>query len=248
MGSVLLSGLIVMGAMVVEGITGFGATVFALPFLTMLMDVRATVPFLAMFSLLFGLYVIWRYSSRIQRHILGSILLFSGLGLPFGMLLFDVLPENILKALLGIFVMVFAVRSLVDFFSHSETHTSRGQTRLLGRILLFFGGIFHGAFACGGPLIVFFAAERIHEKTEFRATMSCVWVVFNTIIILKNILSGGVYTASFMLRWSACLPFFLLGECLGNVLHKAVSFKGFTLLSNILLLCAGLSSLIPQII
>ena len=75
-----------MGAMVVEGITGFGATVFALPFLTMLMDVRATVPFLAMFSLLFGLYVIWRYSSRIQRHILGSILLFSGLGLPFGML------------------------------------------------------------------------------------------------------------------------------------------------------------------
>lgn len=248
MGSVLLIGCIVMCAVMIEGIIGFGAAVFALPFLTMLIPVRTAVPLMSSFSLLLGGYVVITHRKCIDVNALKTIFLVGGIAFLAGMAVSNYLSEQFLKIILGIFVTAFALKSLKK---HIRPNGKAGPATplrdLAEKTALAAGGAFHGAFACGGPLMVIYASRRIKEKTEFRATMAVVWVVFGAILLFKNTLLAGEAKLGFWKTWAQALPFFLAGCAAGNALHKIVNVKTFMLLTDLLLLGAGLSTLIIQI-
>ena len=50
-------------------------------------------------------------------------------------------------------------------------------------LLLGLAGIVHGIFVSGGPLLIGYLTKRIQDKVSFRATISTVWGVLNTIIL-----------------------------------------------------------------
>ncbi|MBO5791850.1 MAG: hypothetical protein J6S54_05185, partial [Lentisphaeria bacterium] len=60
---VLLAGCIVFTTFTVEGIAGFGATVMALPFISMLIGLDKAVPMLSSLSVLLSIFIVsksWR--------------------------------------------------------------------------------------------------------------------------------------------------------------------------------------------
>lgn len=237
----LISCCIVMLAMAIEGITGFGATILALPFVTMLLGLHVAVPLLCLISLTWSIVIVVVYHYQINWRVVKMVLIFAGIGLPFGFLISALLPERTLKIVLGLFVTFSAVKSLLQKTPKAVTDMSWGD-----RVLMFLGGVIHGAYATGGPLMTIGIKKLLQNKSVFRSSMAVIWLVFNAIITTKNAIAGGVLTGEVLLCFAVCLPGMLVGALVGIWLHNRCSVRVFQVATNILLLIAGISMLVTQ--
>jgi uncharacterized protein len=234
--TVFLFGIVVLVTHFLEGITGFGCTVLALPFCVMLVGVKTAVPVLTVLSLILSSYiVIIDYKNIVWKSYI-KIASFVGLGLPIGMLLFSFLPEDILKKILGVFMILVAARGIYFAFNERAKVKEIGNRML--NFILFLGGIIHGAFSAGGPFVVIYATQALKNKSNFRATLSTLWVTLNSIIIIKIALSGA-FTPVVMKYFGWSVPFLLAGMVLGNWAHKRIEDRVFTKVVFLVLLVAG---------
>lgn len=110
-------------------------------------------------------------------------------------------------------------------------------------LLLGLAGIVHGIFVSGGPLLIGYLTKRIQDKVSFRATISTVWVVLNTIILLDDIRSG-LWNPELVKILVASIPFLLAGMAVGSRLYAKMSQRLFMLITYVLLFVSGISLLI----
>lgn len=110
-------------------------------------------------------------------------------------------------------------------------------------LLLGLAGIVHGIFVSGVPLLIGYLTKRIQDKVSFRATISTVWVVLNTIILLDDIRSG-LWNPELVKIQVASIPFLLAGMAVGSRLYAKMSQRLFMLITYVLLFVSGISLLI----
>lgn len=242
----ILFGTVVLVTHFMEGITGFGCTVLALPFCIALAGINVAVPVLIVLAWVLCLYIVVIDHKNIilkeYIRIVGLLIL----GLPIGMWLFTSLPEGILKKLLGIFMIMVAIRGLyITFLSKPEEagkedgikNTSKTKKYLLN-VVLFLGGIIHGAFSSGGPFVIIYAAQALPNKSNFRATLCAVWLTLNSIMIINNVRQGIMTEPTLQLiLWT--LPFLVTGMLLGNYAHNNINGDVFKKLVYVVLLLSG---------
>lgn len=232
----LLFGVVVLATHFLEGITGFGCTALALPFGIMIVGIKLSVPTLIILAWILALYIVIIDFKNIVWKEYIRIVTFVGIGLPIGMLIYSYLPETLLKKLLGGFMILVALRGL--YLSLGGTSKLKLNPIVLN-IILFVGGIVHGAFGTGGPFIIIYAANAIPKKSNFRATLCTLWFTLNSIIIVKNFASHAMTRNVFMLLLVS-IPFLLAGMLLGNKAHNKVDDKLFTILVYAVLLLSGI--------
>jgi len=237
----ILIGIIVLLANILESITGFGATVAELPFVSALVGIKTAVVSLCMVSLTLAVFVVIRFRKQIDKKAYVNIVGFALIGMPIGMLAFSYLPEKYLKIGLGIFIIFAAARGFFVLFSKKKDR--KPVNSIVLKILLFVGGIVHGAFASGGPFLVIYAGEKVKEKGSFRATMCSVWATLNSVLLLKYIITGDFVVKSVMPVYLLALPFLAVGVAIGMYLHKKVSQKVFSVIVYCILLAAGCTML-----
>lgn len=234
---ILLFGLVVLVTHFIEGITGFGCTVLALPFAIMLVGIETAVPVLIVLGLLLCLYVVIIGRKEIVWKEYLKILLFVGLGLPIGIILFTYFEERTLKAILGIFMIIVSIRGLYVCIAKNKMQIKLPNWLL--NFFLFLGGCFHGAFSSGGPLVVIYATRALKNKSNFRSTICMLWVTLNTVLLIQNtlrgVMSGDVLT---LLLYS--LPFLIAGALLGNYAHHNIKDKYFSTLVYVILFVSGI--------
>ncbi len=240
-----LIGIIVLFANILESITGFGATVAELPFVSALVGIKTAVVSLCMVSLTLAFFVVIRFSKQIDKKAYLNIVGFALLGMPIGMLAFSFLPERYLKIGLGVFIILAAARGFFVIFSKKKDRKPINDTVL--KILLFIGGTVHGAFASGGPFLVIYAGEKVKEKGSFRATMCSVWATLNSVLLIKYIIEYFV-ARDFLIKpvatvYLLAIPFLAMGVAVGMFLHKKVSQKVFSVIVYCILLAAGITML-----
>ena len=237
----LLFGIVVFFTHFLEGITGFGCTVLALPFCIALAGITTAVPVLIVLGLLLCLYVVCiDFKNIIWRQYL-KIIAFVILGLPIGMWIFSNLPEDILKKMLGVFMVIVAIRGLyLSYFKQAAAVPSpiTGIKKYLLNFLLFLGGIVHGAFSSGGPFVVIYASQALPDKSHFRATLCAMWVSLNSIMVINNFRQG-IMTDYVLHVLLYSLPFLFAGMILGNIAHKKIKSEMFLKLVYVILLISG---------
>jgi len=242
---ILLLGLIQLIAQALEAVTGFGSTVIAVPFMAMLTDLDTAKAVGVTHTWLLVIYVIavsWR---KIVWKEFGFIVLYVLIGLPFGFLLYGKLDSTYLMGILAVFMIGVGINGIYT------TQRSRRQAivltepvnkSLLMRFILFLGGVIHGAFGTGGPLIVIYAAQALKDKTLFRTCLCLLWLCLNTVLLIQFTVSG-VWTknnSTPLYATVATLPFLFIGIMVGNYLHHRVSEYVFRLIMFALLLGTGL--------
>jgi uncharacterized membrane protein YfcA len=225
--------LVFVLAHLVQGITGFGASVLAFLF-----PVKLLVPVLVVVSLV---QMAW-FALIDRRHIHWSqariILLLSLPGLPLGYLVYRFLPAGALKIVLGIFVVLVAGTNL------SGLRMKIKIPRLCFYILNVLGGVIQGALAAGGPLLIIYAARMLQDKAAFRATLAVVWIVLDSILCITYAVTGGFSEPMLPMigLGTGCM---VLGTVLGMLAHARIPQKPFRVLVFVLLLISGLALLLP---
>jgi len=237
----LLAGLVVFVTHALEAITGFGCTVLALPFVTGLFGVKQGVEILTILAWILSLYIVITKVKDIVWHEIAKILIFVLAGLLIGMYLFRHVDSAPLKRILSYFIILAASVQLIQF-----VFPKVGQMRMpkaVGYILLFLGGIIHGMFSSGGPLIVLYASQSLPEKGNFRATLCLLWVTLNSIIIGSYFLPSSI-TRPVTTKTLVMLPFLAAGIVFGEWAHQRVKKETFKVLIFSTLLLAGIVMLV----
>ena len=235
----ILSALVIFTTHTLEGITGFGSTVLALPFLNVTLGLRLTVQLLCILSWSMALYIILRSWKDILWKEFLFILLWAGLGVPVGMWILDYLPAGILCVILGIFMIFVGIRGVKSTCSSQQMPSGKVKRTWLMKALLFTGGVIQGAFGSGGPFVVIYAARALPEKRVFRVTLSLLWLTTNGSRIIYWLGNGELFNAEMgnALLWS--FPVMLAGVILGDYLHNKVSERNFKIGVYAVLVIAG---------
>ena len=240
-------------ANIIQGITGFAGTILAMPFSLMLVGYDTAKPVLNVLGLLSGIYVFAGNRRSVNWKELKKIVLIMAVGIFAGMGIKSLLAgrEAVLYLALGIFVILLALEGLYQRLLLPRLHRKKKDedqdrkgagTKLLELTLLGGAGIAHGIFVSGGPLLIGYLTGRIQDKTVFRATISTVWIVLNTIILAEDIRSG-LWTLETLRSLTIAIPFLLGGMFIGGKLYKIMSQNVFMILTYVLLLISGISLL-----
>lgn len=197
----ILYGFVMLIAMTLAGVIGFAANVLALPVLSMFLPLKTAV---AVLMLIVAVQiVIQAMQARRQIHWreVGHIVAWMLLGMPIGFLALNVLPELLMKGVLGLFVAATALKGIVDDARGKKAETF--QERPWHKLLLFFSGLLTGAFGCGGPLMVVYCRNRYRDKETFRHMQFGAGSIVMTLPCLAYA-GAGAYTA-------AGVPYIIVG-------------------------------------
>jgi len=233
--------LVVFLANFQSSITGFGGTVLALPFVTLLIGLRMAVPVLVIEAWVLALLIVIEARRHISWPAFGRLLGFVAIGLPFGIWMSSAVPDKPLKLLLGLFTLVVGLYGLVRPALPTEGGLA-GWRGIAITALLPLGGVIHGAFGSGGPLMVVYCARALSDKSLFRVTMSLLWLALNTVLISQWAVAGTL-TVDVLEVAGMCAPFMLAGLALGGPVHYRVDERLFRRVVHAMLAVAAVALL-----
>jgi uncharacterized membrane protein YfcA len=230
---------IVVLANTAEAVTGFGGTIIVVTLAAHLYGIGFLVPTILPINLAISVYLIARYHARVDRkELLRRILPLTGLGLPIGYALFRVLGTEWLRRGYGAFVFAVALVQLALTLRAKDGPRGPRPGPATAAAFLVSGGIIHGLYASGGPLVVLYASRAIRDKGAFRSTLSALWLVVNTVLVAVHV-AGGSINAATAKASVYLLPSLVLGIALGEFLHDRIDERRFRLVVFALLVVAG---------
>lgn len=228
---------IILGAYFIRGITGFGSGLIAVPLLALILPLQTVVPLVLVLDFCASLVMSHKARVHVQWDEIIPLLPASLLGIIIGATLLVSLPREPLLIALALFVIVFALRYLLNI--HSDQRVSRSWSVPTGLS----GGLIGALFGTGGPPYVIYLTHRIKEKSRLRATISGLLLLDGFFRVVTFLVTGllGTHLLPFLL---AAAPTMLLALYLGHRVHIGINDRQMLKLVGTLLLISGVSLLV----
>lgn len=234
---------IALGAFATEATLGFGATVLSVSLGAQLVSLDRFLPAFVPVNAILSISILVKYRRQVAwRVLLTEVAPVMAAGAAVGLMLFRIPARQVLELVFGLSVMALAVVELARFGAAAVPEDAEPmpppppRRRALPFLLL--GGVAHGLFGTGGPMVVYVLRRRLPDKTVFRATLAALWITMNG-ALLANYASLHLFGPA-TLRLSVVLaaavgPGFLVGEHL----HHRVPARTFHRVVLVVLLAAG---------
>jgi uncharacterized membrane protein YfcA len=195
--------------------------------------IQQVVALTAVFSIIMCFYLAWRLWDGITVKEIWPMILGAVVGVPIGVTALTELDPRYLKGSLGIFLLVYALWSLLGR-EGSGSQISRRWALPVG----VGAGVLSGAFNTGGPPVVLYGTERQWSPNAFRGNVQGFFAPCATFTLCLFIYKGVVTEES--LIWNAkLLPFLIVGMVLGDRLADSVQPGPFRRILLISLLVVG---------
>lgn len=225
----LLFYLIVFLTNIIQTISGFAGTMLAMPLSISLIGMDQARFILNFMGLLVSVIVLFQEKDNVEVRSIIGIIVFMTVGIGISKVLSAWVSQDILLTVYGVVIILFAVYQLAGREIRLNKWTSV--------IILVAAGIIHGLFVSGGALLVVYAMNRFKEKDQFRANLSLVWVILNSILLLSFIFEGTANVSLELLSIPTIAT--LLGVLLGSRLASRINQKKFSFFTKCLLLIMG---------
>lgn len=159
------------------------------------------------------------------------------IGVIAGATLLLTLPKEPLLITLGVFIIIFALRNLLNL------HGDASVSRLWAIPASLAGGTVSALFGTGGPPYVIYLTHRIRDKSVFRATTSLLFLMEGGLRGVVFAIGGLLFQPDLFWYFIAALPLLGLGLWLGSRVHVGIPQAQMTRLVGGLLLLSGVSLL-----
>lgn len=224
-------------AYLIRGISGFGSGLIAVPLLALLFPLTFVVQVILITDTTASLLLGARHRRLVRWDELKALLPAGVVGVILGATLLVSLPPLPLLITLGVFVLAFGVRSVLNL--HGERLISRWWAPPAGLI----GGTVSALFGTGGPPYIIYLNHRLKDKGELRATFSALFLVEGGSRVLAFLAFGLLLDAQVWWAAALALPLMLLGLKLGSRIHVGIAPGQLQRLIGTLLLVSGTSLL-----
>ncbi len=251
----VLVGLMQIFGFFVQGCTGFGCTVIAAAVTNGILGTAVGVPYGTLITLPFLYFLAIKARKEVSWLDLGKIILLCAPGIFVGNILFYVISATVAKICIGAMVTLIAV---INIYKHiivpvvlkkvvTEAAPDTKFKKALRYGCLALGGVVHGAFNIGGPLITVYTIEAVKEKEKFRNTMNMVWVVLNTWNAFSQY-QNGAWNGQLFSSLAIGAPMAAIGFFLGMAFLKKINRETFLRIVYCVLLFIGANMLITSLL
>jgi uncharacterized membrane protein YfcA len=228
----LLAAIAFAGALIF-GITGFGAALITIPLATHLVPLKFALALFALVDLCCALSVGLENPKNAVRGEWARLVPMILVGSALGVTLLVNLPRAAGMFLLGVFVLSYALYSLVRRDSPRVIHA--GWAWLAGLC----GGITSTLFGAGGPPYAIYLSHRGLTKEQFRATMAFAVMTSISLRIVAFLITGLLLDRTVWLMALAAVPAALLGLFVANRLYRRISREALMRAVAAILLVSG---------
>lgn len=233
-GLLVILGVIALSAFATEGAIGFGGTVLAASIGAQVVPLELLLPAFVPLNIAMSSWLLGRGVKAIAWRMLAvEVAPAVGVGMVIGLLLFHLPAKEYFAFGFGVFVVGLATLQLVR-------PAGNPLTRIVRWILLGLGGVAHGLFGTGGPMIVYVVRRRLPDKRAFRSTLAVLWLVLN-FALLANYASAGLYTSTTAKTFGVIALTIVPGLFIGDRVHHKLDAEKFERVVWIVLLLAGLA-------
>ena len=240
MSELLPAALVLFLASGLQGLTGFGYSLFSLPLLVLFMPASSAVPVLSVTSLFLNFMVYHRARGEVSLVRLLPLMLAGVAGLPVGVWLLRSAEESVLKLIIG-GVVVF---SSVMLITGLRVRLRREKLAMVPVGLL--SGVLNGSTTMSGPPVILFMANQGHGKHSFRGGLAAYFLLLN-LAAVPAFIAGGVLTGPVALNTAKLFPAVLAGTLLGIRLADSVKEKVFRKIVLFVLAALGILSIVTGI-
>lgn len=219
----------------VNGITGFGAAMAAMPFVLMGMDLKQAVPACSLMVLVVSLEQGWRYGGftdwpRVMPLIWGAIP-----GAFSGALALRYLPPDYLKMALGCFLACYALWGL--FLEGARAVT---VSRAWGYVAGFFSTTFGTAFSFNGPPLAVYTTLSGWNKETSKAGLAVFFIITCFLMITSQVLAG-MHSLVTVTPMIGAVPCSIFGAWLGFRATRRLGDRAYRKLLFIFLGATGIN-------
>lgn len=248
----------------IQGITGFGCTLLSAPFHSVMLEpslqstidagIRASqlgTAFATLIPIPTLLYLGIKEFKNVSWKDLFKIVILCAPGVVIGNIVVGYLNEVVVRVIIGVIVVSVAIMNiykniLAPLIFKKGVKEDTKLRKAFRYVALMLGGVIHGAFSLGGPLMTIYTLEAVKDKEKFRNTMSWVWVVLGT-YNASNHIRAGFYTQEMISATAISLPFAFIGLSLGMRVLSKIKRETFLKVVYIVLLITGTDFLIKNV-
>lgn len=234
LGIAFLAGLI-------QGLSGFGSALVAVPLLALLLPVETVVPLMAMLGTAISAFNLMHLHHAVRLNSVTRLLAGYLLGTPVGLYFLTRAPEAVILGSLGLFISGYALLSLAG--RQPRAAWLREWRIGLGAI----SGALGAAFSTNGPpVILHVAAHTEWEADRKKATLVVFFLISSGITVLAHGASGLV--TGRILHWFLwSTPMLLAGTLTGIRIYRGLGEHDYRRLTFGLILATGVLLVIRSI-
>lgn len=229
----------VFAAITVYMVAGFGFALLAMPLMTFAIPVEEAVVVVVMLAIVSTGHQAIAHRGHVRRPLATRLVLSSFAGMPFGLLVLNVVEDRTLKIALGIGVIIATVLLIRDL---TLDHVGPPLDYAMG----FVSGVANSSIGTNGPPLVFDLQSRRLAPNEFRGTIATVFVLGN-IFTLALFVADGKVDRDGLQAAAVAFPAWLAGAFLGRALQPKVPEHLFRTLVLGLLLVTGVATIATAI-
>ena len=229
----LLAGpLAVVAGYIVMGLTGFGATIIAVPILAHFVPISFVVPMMALIDIAGSFSISRRNRAAISREELKRLVPLMFLGFVAGVTLLVGVPDRYLRVALGVFAIGIGVHAITNpVLARTISAWWSVPTGVIG-------GAVATVFGAGGPFYGAYLAARLRDKAAVRATAAMIIFVSALSRAIVYAVSGLVGLAT-VASAVFLAPFVWLGLRTGTRIHVGLSQESMRRVIGAILVVTG---------
>ncbi len=169
----------------IQGLTGFGSGLVAMPLLVLLYDIKVAVPLAMLNGLVITSFLSWRHRHDVDRRKVLPLLIGCFPGIALGLLFLTRSKSGVLEALMGGLIVAYGLYSL-GRQRPQPRHLAPGWGYLAG----FATGVISALFSAGGPPTIIYASLTGWRKDEIKATLSVFFFSCGLLTAIGHLASG----------------------------------------------------------
>lgn len=227
--------LVLLLAYFIRGISGFGSGLVAVPLLAMVFPLPLVVPTILLLDFTASLVLGGLNLKHVRWDEVRPLVPFGVLGVVLGTTLLINTPRTPLLMGLGAFVLIFAIRNLLNL------HGDRPVSRWWALPASLTGGTIGALFGTGGPPYVIYLSHRLRDKGQLRATFSGVFFLEGMVRIASFAGAGLLLNMQVLKGYGFGLPIALFALYGGSHVHTGLSQSQVMRMIGALLLLSSLS-------
>ncbi len=217
----------------VQGLTGFGAALVAIPLLSLVMGIKEAIPLTALNGLIITTTLAYTLRRLLDWSKILPLLIGSIPGIMLGAMFLKKADPVLISHLLGIVLLGISGFNLVCAPKPLHPH------RIWGYIAGFFSGAINAIMGAGGPPAIIYTALTDWSKDEIRAILSGFFVL-NAYITIGVYAGHGIITPHSLRLFSLSCWFVLLGTITGSKLSQYAPRRIFLKIVYCLLMFMGI--------
>ena len=216
----------------IQGMTGFGVMLVALPLMALMIDIKTAVPLIMMLGLVMNVILVCRLAPHVQTRKWLPLLMASLPGVPAGVYILKTVETQWLELLVG--VVIIGTAAATWRHGSSEIELKKRWTLTAG----FCAGFLGASIGASGPPVIVYTALQPWPKHQIKATMVTFFCISGALILALQFFSGLV-TPEVVHHFTLCLLPLLAGVFTGVRLFDRIDQSLYKRFIYILLFALG---------